>query len=109
MGFARANDILPLQFPYAEMQRIYREEITEEFPEANPVLPMSEEEFRDALDPRKIVAGRRTAGSCAPDQIDAMLATAHSRSAALRAEREAAERRIDESLERLDQAFATLL
>ena len=109
VGFARANDILPLQFPYAEMQRIYREEITEEFPEANPVLPMSEEEFRDALDPRKIVAGRRTAGSCAPDQIDAMLATAHSRSAALRAEREAAARRIDESLERLDQAFATLL
>ncbi|MBP3438186.1 MAG: argininosuccinate lyase [Sutterella sp.] len=109
VGFARANGILPLDFPYAEMQRIYREEITEEFPEGDPVLPMTEAEFRDALDPRRIVAGRRTAGSCAPSEIDAMLGTAVSRLAELRAEREACARRIDESLERLDLAFETLI
>lgn len=74
VSWARANNVLPLDFPYAEMQRIYREEITEEFPEASPELPMSEAEFHEALDPRRIVEGRRTAGSAAPAEIEAMLA-----------------------------------
>lgn len=76
VSWARANNVLPLNFPYAEMRRIYREEISEEFPEASPELPMSEAEFHEALDPRRIVETRRTAGSAAPAEVDAMLAEA---------------------------------
>lgn len=58
VGWARAHNVLPLDFPYDEMRRIYREEVSEEYPEGPAELPMSEEEFRSALDPRSIVRAR---------------------------------------------------
>lgn len=74
VSWARANNVLPRSFPYEQMQRIYREEIEEEFPEGPKDLPMSEAEFLDALDPRKIIANRKTQGSAAPAQVEAMIA-----------------------------------
>ena len=65
--------VLPQDFPYEQMQRIYVEEIREEFPEGPEVLPMSKEEFLDALDPRKIIANRKTKGSASPAEVDAMI------------------------------------
>ena len=73
VSWARANNVLPQDFPYEQMQRIYVEEIREEFPEGPEVLPMSKEEFLDALDPRKIIANRKTKGSAAPAEVDAMI------------------------------------
>lgn len=101
VSYARANGILPLNFPYTEMQRIYREEISEEFPGASTELPMSEAEFHEALDPRRIVEARRTLGSCAPAEVDAMI---HEDREALLALASAAARRCDA----MQAAFAAL-
>ena len=109
VGWARANNVLPLEFPYAQMRRIYREEVSEEYPAGPAELPMSEEEFRAALDPRSIVAARRTAGSASPAEVRKMLEADAGRLAALRAEREAEEARVAKALEDLDEAFRKLL
>lgn len=106
VSWARANNVLPLNFPYAEMQRIYREEIEEEFPEASPELPMTESEFRDALDPRKIVEARRTAGSARPAEVDAMLAEDRAALARLHESSQALRARVETALKTLDQTFS---
>ena len=109
VSFARANSILPLDFPYAEIVRIYREEITEEFPEASPEFPMSDAEFRDALDPRKIVENRRTAGSARPSEVEAMLAEDRDELKALREKLAARERKVEAALEKLSLDFGRWL
>ncbi|WP_297611656.1 lyase family protein [uncultured Sutterella sp.] len=109
VSYARANGLLPLNFPYAEIVRIYREEITEEFPEASPVFPMSEAEFRDALDPRKIVENRRTAGSARPSEVEAMIGEDEAALLALRSKLEAREAQVAKALEALDADFRRYL
>ena len=109
VSFARANNILPLDFPYVEMQRIYREEIADEFPEGPAELPMTEAEFRDALDPRKIVATRRTSGSAAPAEVDRMITEARTRLTTLIHDRNNARASVETALERLNVAFAEFL
>ena len=109
VSWARANNVLPLDFPYAQMQAIYREEIEEEFPEADPVLPMSETEFRDALDPRKIIENRRTAGSAAPAEVDAMIRENRAALAQLSAVTAEAEKRTNDALAALEAEFKHFL
>lgn len=109
VSYARANNVLPLDFPYVEMQRIYHEEIVEEFPEGPIELPMTEEEFRDALNPKKIVAGRRTLGSASPTEVDRMIAEACSRLYTFINDRKNASATIQTALTRLDAAFSELL
>lgn len=109
VSYARANGLLPLNFPYAEIVRIYREEITEEFPEASPVFPMSEAEFRDALDPRKIVENRRTAGSARPSEVEAMIGEEEAALLALKSKLEAREGQVEKALESLDADFRRYL
>ena len=109
VSYARANGLLPLNFPYAEIVRIYREEITEEFPEASPVFSMSEAEFRDALDPRKIVENRRTAGSARPSEVEAMIGEEEAALLALKSKLEAREGQVEKALEALDADFRRYL
>lgn len=109
VSYARANGLLPLNFPYAEIVRIYREEITEEFPEASPVFPMSEAEFRDALDSRKIVENRRTAGSARPSEVEAMIGEEEAALLALKSKLEAREGQVEKALEALDADFRRYL
>lgn len=109
VSYARANGLLPLNFPYAEIVRIYREEITEEFPEASPVFPMSEAEFRDALDPRMIVENRRTAGSARPSEVEAMIGEEEAALLALKSKLEAREGQVEKALEALDADFRRYL
>lgn len=109
VSYARANGLLPLNFPYAEIVRIYREEITEEFPEASPVFPMSEAEFRDALDPRKIVENRRTAGSARPGEVEAMIGEDEAALLSLKSKLEAREEQVAKALEALDADFRRYL
>ena len=73
VSYARANNILPLDFPYAKMQEIYKEVIEKEFPEGDPKFPMSEEEFREALNPVSIVHNRKTLGGPQPAELERML------------------------------------
>ena len=109
VSYARANGLLPLNFPYAEIVRIYRAEITEEFPDASPVFPMSEAEFRVALDPRKIVEKRRTAGSARPSEVEAMIGEEEAALLALKSKLEAREGQVEKALEALDADFRRYL
>jgi argininosuccinate lyase len=107
VGWARANNVLPLQFPYAKMQEIFREVTGKEWHEME--LPMSEAEFRDALDPKAIVENRKTEGGPQAASIEAMLVTRREQNDAARqwcAKRTA---QIDEALARLENDFAKYL
>lgn len=109
VSWARANNVLPKDFPYSQMQRIYAEEIREEFPQGPAVLPMTESEFLDALDPRKIVAGRRTAGSCAPAEVEAMLREFTGLLNKEKEKTQAAEAKVDSALSELAAEFQKYL
>ena len=66
VSFARANAILPLDFPYEQMKAIYAEVIQSEYPEGDTTLPMSEAEFRSLLNPRDIINRRAVEGGPQP-------------------------------------------
>lgn len=70
VSYGRAHDIKPSDFPYEQMKKIYREVIEKEYPSASPVCPMSEEEFRNTLDPKSIVNNRRVSGGPQPVELD---------------------------------------
>jgi argininosuccinate lyase len=104
--YAKAKDIRPLAFPYAEAQRIYAE--TVKGSDFDPVLPMSEAEFRATLDPVAIVRNRRTAGGPQPREMDRMLAESTRRVALQDAWIQERRARISASLARLDADFGKL-
>ena len=58
--YAKKSNIKPLDFPYAEAQRIYKEAVKGYDKAGN--LPMSKEEFRSTLDPIAIINNRATVG-----------------------------------------------
>jgi argininosuccinate lyase len=104
--YAKAHDIRPLDFPYADAQRIYHEAVlNSEFPQ---VLPMSEQEFRSTLDPVAIVRNRATVGGPQPAEMDRMLREANARVAQQDAWIKAHRQRIAASLDKLDGDFDRL-
>ena len=109
VSWARANNVLPKAFPYAEMQRIYKEEIAEEYPEGPAELPMSEAEFQEALDPRKIIAGRKTAGSAAPKEVEEMLEQFSAKLAGEISQTEALRKQVGKAMDQLESAFSAFL
>ena len=108
VDYAKANDIRPTDFPYAEARRIYGEALHEAgLPPAE--LPMSEQEFRTTLDPVAIVRDRATVGGPQPAEMARMLADAD-RQVAEQGEWISQRRsRIDASLTALDTDFRKLL
>ncbi|WP_337998080.1 argininosuccinate lyase [Oleispirillum naphthae] len=107
VDYAKKNGIKPLDFPYAEAQRIYKSAV-KDYHESGS-LPMSEAEFRATLDPVAIVANRATAGGPQPAELDRMLKEANKKLAEQDAWIKAKRTRIDTSLDRLDADFAKLL
>ncbi|WPB56656.1 lyase family protein [Xylophilus sp. GOD-11R] len=104
--YAKAKDIKPLAFPYADAQRIYADTVKgSDFP---PALPMSEAEFRSTLDPVAIVKNRRTAGGPQPEEMARMLKTAQQRIADQDAWIKGRRTQISASLARLDADFEKL-
>ena len=106
VDYAKAHDLSPLAFPYAEAQRIYAEAVKGSAHDT--ALPISEAEFRAALDPVAIVANRATSGGPQPAEMKRMLTEAQQRVAAQQqwvAQRRAA---IAAALGRLDADFARL-
>lgn len=78
VDYAKAHDIKPTDFPYAQAQAIYRKAAVEM--QLTPAeLPMSEAQFRATLDPVAIVRNRATAGGPQPAEMDRMLAEAKQR------------------------------
>ena len=71
VGYAKTKNILPLQFPYAEAKRIYKEAMTGHTGPAE--FPMSEAEFKATLDPVAIVKARATKGGPQPVEMTYML------------------------------------
>ena len=108
VGYARAQGLTPKTFPYAEAQRIYRETVAGHA-DAPAELPLSEQAFRDTLDPVAIVRNRATKGGPQPAEMAVMLAAARGtlqENAAWARERRA---RLAAAEKKLDTAFDRLL
>ncbi len=106
VDYAKAKDIRPLDFPYAEARRIYAEAVRgSEYPAQ---LPMDEAEFRATLDPVAIVRHRATAGGPQPAEMARMLASARARLEQQATWIATQRARIDGSLARLDRDFEKL-
>ncbi|CAN5672428.1 argininosuccinate lyase [soil metagenome] len=74
VDFAKAKDIKPLDFPYADARRIYSNAVKGSSYPAE--LPISESEFRSALDPVAIVRNRQSSGGPQPAEMERMLRAA---------------------------------
>jgi argininosuccinate lyase len=72
---AKAKNIKPLDFPYAEAKRIYKDAI-KDYPGVAAELPMSELEFKETLNPIAIVQSRQTVGGPQESEMKRMLALA---------------------------------
>lgn len=77
VAFAKANDLGPLGFPYAEAKRIYADTVKGSAYAGE--LPMSEAEFRSTLDPVAIVKHRASAGGPQPAEMARMLKASQQR------------------------------
>jgi argininosuccinate lyase len=71
VDYAKAKDLKPLDFPYAEARRIYTAMVRGS--EYAGELPMSEAEFRATLDPVAIIKNRASAGGPQPAEMARML------------------------------------
>lgn len=107
VSFAKKNDIKPLDFPYAEAQRIYREAV-KDYQQAGE-LPMNAEEFRSTLNPARIVNNRATVGGPQPAELERMLKLANRKLAEQDAWLKERRDRINTSQAKLDADFAKLL
>ncbi len=108
VDYARAHDIRPSDFPYAEARRLYRETLAEmHLPAAE--LPLTEAAFRTALDPAAIVRARATPGGPQPAEMARMVAAAQARLAAQELWVAAQRGRIDGALAQLDADFGRVL
>ena len=106
VDYAKAKAIKPLDFPYAEAQRIYAASIKGLKVPAE--LPMSEAEFRSTLDPMAIIKNRASAGGPQPAEMERMLKMAKQK-LAQQGEWSAARRaKITSSLSKLDADFDKL-
>ena len=105
VSYARANGILPLTFPYEEMRRIYAETVSKEMPDFSTECPMSEEEFRASLNPKEIIARRRTEGSANPQEVSRMLSELTSEMTILKEDTAMKAAHIDQSMADLDSQF----
>ncbi|MEG1832521.1 MAG: argininosuccinate lyase [Burkholderiaceae bacterium] len=76
VSFARAKNIKPLDFPYAEAVRIYAE-AGKDYKVGQ--LPMSEAEFRSTLNPIDVVKQRAIKGGPQPAEVSRMLKEAQER------------------------------
>jgi argininosuccinate lyase len=106
VDYARANNIKPKDFPYAQAQRIYLEAGHDAG--LSGALPMTETEFRTALDPVAIIENRATAGGPQASEMTRMLTAASQKLAEQDQWIMARRSRIDASLAKLDSDFARL-
>ncbi|MBN1471294.1 MAG: argininosuccinate lyase [Syntrophaceae bacterium] len=107
VGYAKKNNIKPLDFPYTEARRIYKNAIKD----YNQVgeLPMNEEEFRSTLNPVTIVNNRATVGGPQPAELDRMLNIANQKLVEQDAWIKGKRAKIKNSLAKLDADFDKLL
>jgi argininosuccinate lyase len=107
VDFAKANNIKPLDFPYAEAKRIYAQVVKGSSYAAE--LPMGEAEFRSTLDPVAIVRNRTTVGGPQPAEMERMLKESRQRIAQQAEWIKEKRARIASALARLDGDFDKLV
>ena len=106
VDYAKAKDIKPLAFPYAQAQHIYADAVKGlDVPQA---LPMSEAEFRSTLDPVAIVKNRQTAGGPQLAEMERMVKDALQRVAQQDSWIKARREQIASAVARLDGEFEKL-
>ena len=62
VSYAKAHNLKPTNFPYDQVKTIYSQVVKKEYPSAGPVCPMSEQEFKQTINPKSIIENRRTSG-----------------------------------------------
>jgi len=107
VDYGRDHNIRPSDFPYAEARRIYAVAVKESG--LSGELPLSEAEFRAALDPTAIVNARATVGGPQPAEMDRMLGVARDRLGEQKQWIAAHRQHIDKSLAKLDADFERLV
>ncbi len=105
VDYAKVNNIKPLDFPYAQAQRIYKEAVKND---AAGGLPMSEAEFRSTLDPIAIIKHRASVGGPQPVEMDRMLKVASQNLVQQNEWIKDKRAKINASLARLDRDFDKL-
>lgn len=105
--YARNEGIGPVEFPYAEAQRIYAETVAGT--DSPQDFQLSEDEFRAALNPVNVIRNRATTGGPQPAEVERMISESRARLAMQT--QWIADRRshIDTALSNLDADFAALL
>ncbi len=107
VSYAKKNNIKPLEFPYAQAQRIYTESV--KGTDYSPTLPMSEAQFKENLNPVMIVKNRKTIGGPQPAEMKRMIAAANENLAAQQNWIDDRRNKISTALGRLDADFDKLL
>jgi argininosuccinate lyase len=105
---AKAKNIKPLDFPYEEAKRIYKDAV-KDYPSAPAELPMSAAEFKETLNPVAIVQNRQTVGGPQAAEMKRMLALAKQNNKDHAQWIQAKKNVIDQSLKTLDSDFEKLL
>ena len=106
VDYAKANNLKPLDFPYAQAKRIYAEVVKND---SAAGFPMNEAEFRATLDPVAIIKNRASVGGPQPVEM-ARMQKAATQNLAQQSEWIKGKRtKIDASLTLLDHDFDKLL
>ena len=106
--FARQQQLLPRQFPYAEAQRLYAEAMKQDG-QAGTRLPLDEAGFRRTLSPADMVRTRVGVGGPQPAETRRMLEASRKALAADRRWVDERRDRLAASEAKLNEAFAALL
>jgi argininosuccinate lyase len=105
---AKLKNIKPLDFPYEEAKRIYKDAV-KDYPGAAAELPMSEAEFKDTLNPMAIVQNRQTLGGPQPVEMKRMLSLAKQSNKEQAQWIQSKKNAIDNALKDLDRDFVRLV
>jgi argininosuccinate lyase len=99
--FGRSRGLTPIEIPYAEAQRIYREDTGRD-------LPLGEADFKLALSPEYMVRSRKGIGGTQPEEIRRMLAAARTSLRDDAAWGAAQRKRLADAQAALEAAFSSL-
>ena len=108
VDFAKSKNIKPLDFPYAEARRIYKEAV-KDYPGVAAELPMTEAEFKETLNPVAIVQNRKTAGGPQFSEVTRMVNVAKQQIKTQGQWIQAKKNAIDSALKQLDSDFSALI
>ncbi len=107
VDYGRSKNIKPLDFPYSEAKKIYKDIMNEH--NIDMELPLSEKSFNDALNPVYVINNRATKGSANPDEVKHMLDNAIKQLNTNVEWVEASVASIDNALSTLDNEFEKIL